>query len=138
MSMQPDQPGESRSPSSGAGDRVGTARDSCARYKYQRLRDRLRQAVQSGELSGKLPGERELGRRYDANAKTINKALCDLTSEGLLVRHVGRGTFVVDGVAPSSVSRRKLLTYAWISPDQRMDERDGLYQCAEALIRQRG
>ena len=91
MSMQPDQPGESRSPSSGAGDRVGTARDSCARYKYQRLRDRLRQAVQSGELSGKLPGERELARRYDANAKTVNKALCDLTTEGLLEDdlHVG-------------------------------------------------
>src|SRR5438105_7761525 len=70
--------------------------DPCVRYKYQRLRDRLRGAISSGQLTGKLPGERELARRYDANAKTINKALCDLTTEGLLVRHVGRGTFVAD------------------------------------------
>jgi DNA-binding LacI/PurR family transcriptional regulator len=41
-----------------------------------------------------LPGERELGRRFEANAKTINKALCDLSSEGLLIRRIGRGTFV--------------------------------------------
>ncbi len=64
------------------------------RYKYQRLRERLRAAIVNGELKSKLPGERELARRYGANAKTINKALCDLATEGLLVRQVGRGTFV--------------------------------------------
>jgi hypothetical protein len=67
-------------------------------YKFQRLRERLRQAVQSGELSGKLPGERELASRYQVNAKTISKALTDLTAEGLLIRQVGRGTFVAGQV----------------------------------------
>ena len=67
-------------------------------YKFQRLRERLRQAVASGELSGKLPGERELARRYKVNAKTISKALTDLSSEGLLVRQVGRGTFIADQI----------------------------------------
>lgn len=66
-----------------------------SRYKFQRLRERLRQAIEGGELSGKLPGERELARKFDANAKTINKALSDLTAEGVLVRYVGRGTFVL-------------------------------------------
>ncbi len=63
-------------------------------YKFQRLRERIRTAVLNGDFGEKLPGERELARRYNANAKTINKALCDLSSEGILVRQIGRGTFV--------------------------------------------
>lgn len=63
-------------------------------YKFQRLRERIRTAVLNGDFGEKLPGERELARRYNANAKTINKALCDLSSEGVLVRQIGRGTFV--------------------------------------------
>ena len=66
-------------------------------YKFQRIREQLRQAIRRGDFSGQLPGERELGRRLEANAKTINKALCDLASEGLLVRVIGRGTFVAEG-----------------------------------------
>jgi hypothetical protein len=64
-------------------------------YKFQRLREQLRQAVLDGEFTGRMPGERELGRRFKANAKTINKALGDLSAEGLVMRHIGRGTFVV-------------------------------------------
>jgi DNA-binding transcriptional regulator YhcF (GntR family) len=63
-------------------------------YKFQRLRERIRQAVAGGELSGKLPGERELARRFHVNAKTLSKALTDLAAEGLLERSIGRGTFV--------------------------------------------
>jgi DNA-binding transcriptional regulator YhcF (GntR family) len=63
-------------------------------YKFQRLREKIRQAVAGGELSGKLPGERELARRFQVNAKTLSKALTDLAAEGLLSRSIGRGTFV--------------------------------------------
>jgi hypothetical protein len=63
-------------------------------YKFQRLRERIRQAVANGELTGKLPGERELARRFQVNAKTLSKALTDLAAEGLLSRSIGRGTFV--------------------------------------------
>ena len=63
-------------------------------YKFQRLREDIRLAVTQGEFAGRLPGERTLGRRFGANAKTINKALSDLTAEGLLIRQIGRGTFV--------------------------------------------
>lgn len=69
-------------------------------YKFQRLRERLRQAVISGELSGKLPGERALARKYNCNAKTLSKALTDLAAEGLLDRSIGRGTYV-KGSAPA-------------------------------------
>ncbi len=70
--------------------------DRCPRlsYKFQRLREQIRSAVQRGDFKNRLPGERALGRLSGANAETVNKALCDLTSEGLLVRHIGRGTFV--------------------------------------------
>src|SRR4051812_5036273 len=34
-------------------------------YKFQRLREKLRNAVASGELSGKLPGERTLAKRFN-------------------------------------------------------------------------
>jgi len=63
-------------------------------YKFQRLRERLRNAVQSGDLTGKLPGERTLARRFNVNAKTLSKALTDLAAEGLLDRSIGRGTYV--------------------------------------------
>src|SRR5687768_14445599 len=63
-------------------------------YKFQRLRERIRQAVASGELAGKLPGERELAKRFKANPKTLSKALTDLAAEGLLDRSIGRGTYV--------------------------------------------
>jgi len=63
-------------------------------YKFQRLRESIRNAVLQGEFADRLPGERTLGKRFGANAKTINKALSDLTAEGLLIRQIGRGTFV--------------------------------------------
>lgn len=63
-------------------------------YKFQRLRETIREAITTGEFSEKLPGERELARKFGVNAKTISKALTDLGTEGLLIRHVGRGTFV--------------------------------------------
>jgi DNA-binding transcriptional regulator YhcF (GntR family) len=69
-------------------------RDSELSYKFQRLRERIRAAVACGELNGKLPGERELARRFHVNAKTLSKALTDLAAEGLLCRSIGRGTFV--------------------------------------------
>lgn len=72
-------------------------------YKFQRLREKLRKAIETGELSGKLPGERALSRRFHVNAKTLSKALTDLAAEGLLDRSIGRGTYV-KGSAPASAA----------------------------------
>jgi hypothetical protein len=68
-------------------------------YKFQRLREKIRRAIEAGELQGKLPGERALARRFHVNAKTLSKALTDLAAEGLLDRSIGRGTYV-RGSAP--------------------------------------
>ena len=77
-------------------------------YKFQRLREKLRQAVVDGELSGKLPGERALAKRFHVNAKTLSKALTDLAAEGLLERSIGRGTFV-KGSSPEVVAKKRWL-----------------------------
>ncbi len=84
------------------------------RYKFQRLRETIRQAIESGDLKHRLPGERELARRFGVNAKTIGKALTDLTTEGMLVRRVGRGTFVAGQENRDRVvgTRRR---YLWLS-----------------------
>jgi hypothetical protein len=74
-------------------------------YKYQRLREALRAAVMSGEFTEKLPGERELARRFHVNAKTLSKALTDLAAEGLLDRSIGRGTYVKGNQPPAKNSR---------------------------------
>src|SRR5213075_434592 len=60
------------------------------------------------EHSGKLPGERELARRFKANPKTLSKALTDLAAEGLLERSIGRGTYV-KGTAPEVEKSAKWL-----------------------------
>lgn len=119
------------------GKRVGEAKGDLS-YKYQRLRERLRLAVTNGELTGKLPGERELARRYAANAKTINKALNDLAMEGLVLRHVGRGTFVAGSGPNRRIPAMPSRTFAWIAPG--VDAKDGqmLVSITSELLQARG
>ena len=78
-------------------------------YKFQRMRERLRAAIASGELHGKLPGERLLARRFKVNAKTLSKSLTDLAAEGVLERVIGLGTFVRGHVEHSAKARRWLV-----------------------------
>ncbi len=80
-------------------------------YKFQRLRERLREAIVNGELSGKLPGERALAAQFRVNAKTLSKALTDLAAEGILDRSIGRGTYV-KGQAPTPVTVSRWLVLA--------------------------
>ena len=114
----------------------GPGAETSLSYKYQRLRERLRQAISSGELAGRLPGERVLAKRYQANAKTINKALCDLTLEGLLVRHVGRGTFVAGREEVIEDTSIKPRTFGWVTvvgPSNQASGRALYLQAAAAL-----
>ena len=80
-------------------------------YKFQRLRERLREAISNGELAGKLPGERALAKQFQVNAKTLSKALTDLAAEGILDRSIGRGTYV-KGQTPVSTAASRWLVLA--------------------------
>ncbi len=89
-----------------SGDQIVAEESPSLSYKFQRLREKLRKAIADGDLSGKLPGERTLSRRFHVNAKTLSKALTDLAAEGLLERSIGRGTYV-RGSAPPVVTAKR-------------------------------
>ena len=40
-------------------------------YKFQRLREAIRESIAAGELAQRLPGERELAREWLDNALTL-------------------------------------------------------------------
>jgi GntR family histidine utilization transcriptional repressor len=74
-----------------------------ARPLYQRVKDHILARIESGAWSpGDLvSSESALVRELGASRMTVNRALRELTQEGLLVREQGRGTFVAETAAPS-------------------------------------
>jgi DNA-binding FadR family transcriptional regulator len=66
------------------------------------LRALLREGIESGTFGpgAKLPTERALVERLAAPRNAIRRALGILEREGLVERHVGRGTFLTDAVPP--------------------------------------
>lgn len=63
---------------------------------YEQVHDVLRQRVLSGEwaLGVPLPGELHLCKEFGVSVGTVRKAMDKLSSERLIVRQRGRGTFV--------------------------------------------
>lgn len=60
-----------------------------------RLRGRIELMLQGRERQ--LPPERQLAEEYGVGRAAIRKALAILEGDGMVVRHVGRGTFVTSG-----------------------------------------
>ena len=61
---------------------------------YRQLAALLREQITSGELAGRLPGERYLAQQYDVAVNTVRRALRLLREEGLVESVQGLGTFV--------------------------------------------
>jgi 2-aminoadipate transaminase len=63
---------------------------------YRQIAQGIREAILSGELADgtRLPTERALAHELGINRTTVMNAYNELASEGLLERHVGRGTIV--------------------------------------------
>lgn len=57
------------------------------------LRDEIATSMQPGDA---IPSEQELIRDYGVSRTTVRLALAALASEGLIVRHQGRGSFVAE------------------------------------------
>ncbi len=64
--------------------------------RYQLIREQLRTDILNDALphGSRLPAITDLARDFSVTAATIRRALQDLTAEGLVHSHVGRGTFV--------------------------------------------
>lgn len=60
------------------------------------IADELQRLILNGDFSGqgRLPSERELGRRYGISRTAIREAVKLLSERGLVYSHPGRGTFV--------------------------------------------
>src|SRR5688572_9488605 len=72
------------------------AKDPLPRHaQVQRI---LREMVLTGQLKpgDKIPAELQIADALGVSKMTVNKALLALTASGMLVREVGRGTFVSD------------------------------------------
>lgn len=65
---------------------------------YIQIREDLRRSILAGTLASgeRLPPLTALAETKGVTAATIRRALQDLTDEGLVSSHVGRGTFVTD------------------------------------------
>lgn len=65
---------------------------------YRQIALRLRDEIAAGlyEPSGRLPAESEIGSRFAVSRVTVRLALDLLETEGLIVRHKGKGTFTAD------------------------------------------
>ena len=63
---------------------------------YEQVKTLIRGMIQKGHLlpDSKIPSENELVSRLKVSRMTIHRALRELTSEGVLVRSPGVGTFV--------------------------------------------
>lgn len=63
---------------------------------YRQMMQRIRADIASGvyPVSTRIPSEAELGAKYQVSRVTVRKALAELTSEGLLRRMQGKGTYV--------------------------------------------
>ena len=66
--------------------------------KYIAITQLVKNLIHSDQLAPgqRLPAERSLARWLDVDRSTVTRALSELSSQGLLVKKRGNGTFVAD------------------------------------------
>lgn len=65
--------------------------------RYQTLADTLAREIRADYRPGeRLPAEALLAKRFGVNRHTIRRALDELVAAGMVTRHQGRGTLIVD------------------------------------------
>jgi GntR family transcriptional regulator len=64
---------------------------------YRQLAAILREQIERGELTGRLPGEKHLMQEYGLALGTVRKAVRVLRDEGLITTTPGWGSHVKEG-----------------------------------------
>lgn len=66
--------------------------------RYLKIKNEILERIQSGRLQAddRIPSEHELAKKYSVSRLTVQRAIRELVSEGLLRRKQGSGTFVTD------------------------------------------
>ena len=81
---------------------------------YVRIQERIRTAIAEGTLArgDRVWSEAELAAEFRTTRSTVRHALDRLVFEGLIVRHVGRGSFVAErGSFHSPIDSRHCLSF---------------------------
>lgn len=86
----------------GAPERVGGPHPTPA---YQRIKDHVREQIARGvwKDGDVIPTELALCRQFDVSRMTVHRALRELTSDQVLVRYQGSGTYVAPAKIPSTL-----------------------------------
>ena len=63
-------------------------------YAYVQVADDVARRINAGEITAKLPAERDLAEEYGVAYTTVRHAMRLLRERGLIITRHGRGTFV--------------------------------------------
>jgi len=64
------------------------------KYAYLQIADDVARRIDDGEITDKLPSERDLAGEYGAAYTTVRHAMEILRGRGVIITRHGRGTFV--------------------------------------------
>ena len=80
-----------------------------AEYSYVQVADDIERRITEGEITAKLPSERNFAEEYEVAYTTVRHAMAVLRERGIIVTAHGRGTFVTPrepGLPPANPTRR--------------------------------
>jgi DNA-binding GntR family transcriptional regulator len=80
-----------------------------AEYAYVQVADDIERRITEGEITAKLPSERNFAEEYEVAYTTVRHAMAVLRERGIIVTAHGRGTFVTPrepGLPPANPTRR--------------------------------
>lgn len=112
-------------------DMKDNAADDQDRPLYQQVKDYILEKINSDMLQTgmQIESEAELVSALGFSRMTVNRALRELTAEGLLTRIQGRGTFVAEKKVQSSLLEIHAI-------DKEIRARGGSYSCTVHLLQE--
>lgn len=71
-----------------------------ADFSYVQVANDIVVRIEAGEITHKLPAERDLAQEYGVAYQTVRRAMEELRERGRIITRQGRGTFVVRDRGP--------------------------------------